>query len=118
PLWRSKSVVTVHDLSYLTQPETHFPPLRVYLENAVPRSVRRPDVVLPDSQQTKRDLVTHLRLDEGKIEVVLSAADPMFRRVPEEDSRPALERLGVTQPYVLSVGTIQPRKNLLTIFTA
>jgi len=118
PLWRAKSVVTVHDLSYLTHPETHYPPLRAYLERAVPRSVRRADVVLADSQQTKRDLVSYLGVPESKIEVVLSAADATFRRLPEAQWRPILDRLGIRQPYILSVGTIQPRKNLPTVFQA
>ncbi len=118
PLRRARSVVTVHDLSYLTHPETHFPPLRRYLEAAVPRAVARADLVLADSQRTRRDLVSLVGAPPDKIEVVLSAADPSFRRVDESGVRAVLQRLGIDRPYVVSVGTIQPRKNLPTIFAA
>ncbi|MGH2367800.1 MAG: glycosyltransferase family 4 protein, partial [Chloroflexota bacterium] len=119
PVARARAAVTVHDLSYLTHPETHYPPLRRYLERVVPRSIRRADLVLADSQQTKCDLVSYLGAPETKIEVVLSAADPSFRRV-EDASRlgETRRRRGIDRPYVISVGTIQPRKNLPVIFDA
>ncbi len=119
PLWRARSLVTVHDLSYLTHPETHYPPLRAFLTQVVPRSVRRADLVLADSRRTKDDLVTLLGAPEAKIEVVHAAADPVFRRV--EDARRlagVLRRRGIDRPYVITVGTIQPRKNLPVVFEA
>jgi glycosyltransferase involved in cell wall biosynthesis len=119
PLARARSVVTVHDLSFLTHPDTHYPPLRRYLERVVPRSVRRADLVLADSEQTKRDLGTYLGTPRGKIEVVLSAADPVFRRIEDQTAIAAVrQRHGLQRPYVISVGTIQPRKNLPVVFDA
>lgn len=118
PLARARSVVTVHDLSYLTHPQTHFPALRAYLEAAVPRAVARADRVLADSEQTKRDLVAYVGLSGDKIDVVLSAADPVFRRLDDQKLAAVLGRRGIEWPYVISVGTIQPRKNLPTIFEA
>lgn len=119
PLLRARSAVTVHDLSFLTHPETHFPPLRAYLEHVVPRSVQRADLVLADSEQTRRDLIAYLDVPEQKLAVVLSAADAAFRRVEDEAQRRAvLRRWNVDRPYVISVGTIQPRKNLSVLFMA
>jgi glycosyltransferase involved in cell wall biosynthesis len=119
PVARARGALTVHDLSFLTHPETHYPPLRAYLERVVPRSVRRADLVLADSAHTKRDLVTLLGAPADKIEVVLSAADPAFTRVDDPQRLAAVQRRwGVGRPYVLSVGTIQPRKNLPVIFEA
>lgn len=119
PLWRARSLVTVHDLSYLTHPETHYPPLRAFLTHVVPRSVRRADLVLADSQQTKHDLVELLHAPEAKIEVVHAAADPVFRRVEDaDDVAEVLRRRGIDRPYILTVGTIQPRKNLPIVFDA
>lgn len=119
PLARARSAVTVHDLSYLTHPETHFPPLRTFLEKVVAHAVRRAELILADSEQTKRDLIAYLAVPSGKIAVVLAAADPVFRRVDD----PALllelrRRYAIDGPYILSVGTIQPRKNLPVIFDA
>ncbi len=119
PLLRARSAVTVHDLSFLTHPETHFPPLRTYLERVVPRSVQRADLVLADSEQTRRDLIAYLGVPEQKIAVVLSAADAAFRRVEDEAQRQeVLRRWGVDRPYLISVGTVQPRKNLPVLFAA
>ncbi|MDQ3703318.1 MAG: glycosyltransferase family 4 protein [Chloroflexota bacterium] len=119
PLWRARSLVTVHDLSYLTHPETHYPPLRDFLTQVVPRSVRRADLVLADSQQTKHDLVHLLHAPEAKIEVVHAAADPVFRRVEDAGGvAEVLRRRGIDRPYILTVGTIQPRKNLPIVFDA
>jgi glycosyltransferase involved in cell wall biosynthesis len=119
PLARARSVVTVHDLSFLTHPETHYPPLRRYLERVVPRSVRRADLVLADSEQTKRDLGSYLGTPHQKVEVVLSAADPVFRRIEDRAAIAAVRRRhGLERSYVISVGTIQPRKNLPVVFDA
>ena len=119
PLARARGVVTIHDLSFLTHPETHYPPLRAYLSRVVPRSVRDADLVLADSQQTRRDLLTYLDAPAHKIEVVLSAADPLFRPVQRREQIEAvLRRHGVDRPYLISVGTIQPRKNLPLVFDA
>jgi glycosyltransferase involved in cell wall biosynthesis len=119
PLHRARAVVTVHDLSFVTHPETHAPPLRAYLSRAVPRSLRRADLVLADSQQTGHDLVRYFGAPPDKVEVVLSAADPAFRRVDDPRRRAAVRgRRGIDRPYLLSVGTIQPRKNLGAAFDA
>jgi glycosyltransferase involved in cell wall biosynthesis len=119
PLLRARAAVTVHDLSFVTHPETHFPPLRAYLSRVVPRSIAKADLVLADSQRTKDDLVRYLGAPPGKVEVVLSAADPAFRRV-EDPARIAevLRRQGIDRPFLISVGTIQPRKNLPVAFDA
>ena len=119
PLLRARAAVTVHDLSFITHPETHYPPLRAYLSRVVPRSIRRAELVLADSQQTKDDLVRHLGAPAEKVEVVLSAADPGFRRVQDPAlTQAVLNRWGIDRPYLISVGTIQPRKNLPVAFDA
>jgi glycosyltransferase involved in cell wall biosynthesis len=118
PIARARSVVTVHDLSYLIHPDTHFPPLRRYLESAVPRAIERADLILADSEQTRRDLHEHLSVPMDRMTVVLSAADPSFRPASPEQVVAVRRKHGIDRPYLMSVGTIQPRKNLTTIFEA
>jgi glycosyltransferase involved in cell wall biosynthesis len=119
PRRRAPGVVTIHDLSYLLFPETHFPPLRRYLEKAVPRSIAAASLVFADSDQTRDDVVTHLGTDPAKVVTILSAPDPVFAPKASEEIRAVRARWGVADgPYLISVGTIQPRKNLPVMFDA
>ncbi len=109
----TRTLLTVHDLSFVRTPEAATPGLRAYLNAAVPRSVRHADHVLADSLATRQDLIELYQTPPGKISVLYSGVDQRFR--------PITDRLALQQvrdryeigdvPFVLSVGTIQPRKN-------
>ncbi len=110
---RSRSLLTVHDLSFIRVPDAASPSLRRYLEAVVPRSVERADHVLADSQVTKDDLIEIYRTPPDKISVLYSAVDGRFGRVTDEMAlQEVLNRHNLKElKYVLSVGTVQPRKN-------
>ena len=119
PLLHAKGVVTVHDLSFLRYPETHDPGLVAFLTAAVPRAVRAAALVLADSEHTRQDTIALLGVPAEKTAVLLSAADPIFRPVDDPAVLRAMRRRrGLDRPYVLSVGTIQPRKNLPRLIAA
>lgn len=118
PRWHAPGVVTIHDLSYVLFPDTHFPPLRRYLEKTVPRSVRAASLVLADSDQTRRDVINHLGADPAKVLTVLSAPDDVFKPATMASIEAVQAKWNVGGDYVISVGTIQPRKNLPVIFEA
>ena len=109
----TKTLLTVHDLSFIRVPETASPSLRAYLERVVPRSARRADHILADSEATKRDLIELYNLPPEKLTVLLSGVDPRFQ--PVGDSVVIMttrSRYNIGErPYILSVGTVQPRKN-------
>lgn len=117
---RIPTLVTVHDLSFVHYPETFTPALVRYLNTVVPPSVRRATHVLADSQATKDDLVNLWQMEPDKITVLYSGVNPTFRPVTErEPVAAARARYGLGDfPYVLSVGTIQPRKNYQTLMRA
>ena len=117
---RTRTVLTVHDLSFLHYPDHFVPKLVRYLESVVPRSVARADRVLADSEATRADLIRLLGVPPEKVEVLYSGVDPRFRPEPEPGERERLKaRYGVgDQPYVLSVGTLQPRKNFVRLIRA
>ena len=110
---RARSLLTVHDLSFIRVPDAASPSLRRYLEAVVPRSVERADHVLADSQATKDDLIEIYRTPPDKISVLYSAVDGRFGRVTDEMAlQEVLNRHNLKDiKYVLSVGTVQPRKN-------
>lgn len=107
------TVLTVHDLSFVRAPETASPSLRRYLDRVVPRSVRRADHVLADSQATKDDLIALYGAPSEKVTVLLSGVNARFQPVRDPAALAAVRtRYGIGDaPFVLAVGTVQPRKN-------
>jgi glycosyltransferase involved in cell wall biosynthesis len=112
PTRRARVVVTVHDLSFLRVPERADPALRRYLARAVPHTVRRAAHVLTDSANTRRDVVDLLGVPTERVSVAYPGVGPEFRAVTD----PAvLERVrgayALDRPFVLGVGTLEPRKD-------
>jgi glycosyltransferase involved in cell wall biosynthesis len=113
------TVLTIHDLAFLTRPECAYPTLRTYLEAVVPRSVRRSTHVIAVSNSTRNDLISLLDVPPEKVSTVLEAAGPGF--VPGDDPDgdwTLVSRLGIRSRYVLSVGTLEPRKNYVRLLEA
>lgn len=113
PLRGANGVLTVHDLSFLRVPECADPAQRRYLTAVVPRSARRADAVLADSQNTRHDLVDLFGLPESKVTVVYPGVDSRFRQVKDGEMRRRVrDRYSLTGPFILALGTLEPRKNL------
>ena len=103
-------VVTVHDLSFVRQPELMGWKDRLVFRHVVPRAARRAECVLTVSERTKRDLVELYGVPVDRIVVTPNGVDPAFR--------PPVARESVLGDYVLSVGAIQRRKNQLAALEA
>jgi glycosyltransferase involved in cell wall biosynthesis len=115
-----KTILTVHDLSFVRVPETAAPNLRAYLNVVVPRSVQAADHIIADSQATRDDLCALYGTSPDKITVLLSGVDPRFDRVTDEAVLTAVRaryEIG-TQPYIFCIGTVQPRKNYSRVIQA
>jgi glycosyltransferase involved in cell wall biosynthesis len=103
------TVVTVHDLSFLRHPDRLSARRRWYLEWAVGRSARRADWVIAVSRSTRDDLAELAGVPGEKISVIPLGVDPSFKPASSHPSRPTpLDG----RPYILHVGTLEPRKNL------
>lgn len=108
----TRTLLTVHDLSFVRVPDSASPRLKRYLDQVVPRSVRRANHVLADSQATKDDLVALYGVSPDKISVLLSGVHPRFRRTDQDAQHRVRAKYKVGDvPFVLAVGTVQPRKN-------
>ena len=118
PTFARRKLVTVHDLSYVRVPECFPAPLLNYLNRAVPRSVARADLILADAASTQRDLADVYGVSLEKIRVLYSGVDPRFRPDVAEDARTRVRELTHGRPYLLSVSTIQPRKNYARLIEA
>lgn len=120
PLWRpARSVVTVHDLGYRRYPEAHLWRQRLYLEWSTWWNVRVAARILVDSQATRDDLIAAYGIDPGRIAVVYPGRDESFARVDDPMRQATVRaRYGIGPHYVLYVGTLQPRKNLIRLIQA
>jgi glycosyltransferase involved in cell wall biosynthesis len=105
-------VVTVHDLIYEHFPEA-FPGIRTpVLRRLIPRMLRRADRVLNDSEATRRDVVGLYGVDPERADVVHLGPGRPPSALGEAEARGLRAAAGARQPYVLSVATSQPHKNL------
>jgi glycosyltransferase involved in cell wall biosynthesis len=109
------TVVTVHDLGYRYFPDAHPLGQRLYLDCSTRFSVRAAAHVIADSEATRRDLVRLYRAPADKITVVYPGRDEALRKV---DPGPVRAKYGLPEAYLLHVGTLQPRKNLLRLIQA
>jgi glycosyltransferase involved in cell wall biosynthesis len=120
PLRHARGILTVHDLAFLMRPDCADNRLRSYLEEVVPRSVRRADFIIADSENTRNDLVVLLGVKPSSVAVVPGGVEERFHRVTEPDQlQRAREQLGVGgAPFILAIGVIEPRKNLNRLMDA
>jgi len=119
PVLRAKTLVTVHDLSFIRVSECADPNLRAYLNKVVPRSVHRADLVLADSQNTKDDLVELLGAESDRIEVIYPGVEERFRPIEDQALLEEVRRRYNLPPrFILGLGTLQPRKNFTRLIQA
>ncbi len=112
-------VVTVHDLIGMIYPENLALMSRFYWGTWLPMVVGRADKIIADSYNTKRDIIKLLGIPEAKIRVIHLAADPKFRPVRDPLALHQVKRrFNLAKPFVLYVGTIEPRKNLIRVMEA
>lgn len=119
PQLTGRRVVVVHDLAFLVHPECAVPSLEWYLQGAVPRAIARADLVLADSESCRHDLIHLLNVDPARVEVLYSGVEPAFHPLQEQDQLDTVRaRYGLPERFLLTVGTIEPRKNLPRLFEA
>ncbi len=119
PLWRRcPTVVTIHDLSLLLHSDTHQEHLVRRARMRLPTMTRVATRIITDSESVKREICTHLGVAPAKITAVSLAPRRAFRPAGEAQARAARRRLGVEDDFILFVGTVEPRKNLVTLVRA
>ncbi|HUE84331.1 MAG TPA: glycosyltransferase family 1 protein [Pyrinomonadaceae bacterium] len=119
PLWqRCPTIVTVHDLSLLLHPDTHREDLVKRARWRLPRMTRVASHIITDSESVKTEVRDHLGVPATKITTVPLAPRKTFHPVSAAESRETLRRLGAEDKFILFVGTVEPRKNLITLVRA
>ena len=113
-----KKVVTVCDAFPYVTPKTS-----TALENLVfrlwlPIALRKADAVITISECSRNDIAQYLPVPKEKIFVTPISSSPAYRPLPVEAVQPVLEKLTIPRPYILYVGSLEPRKNLLRLLQA
>jgi glycosyltransferase involved in cell wall biosynthesis len=111
-------VVTVHDVSFLRHPEWFTPRDRAVLNAGVRSSVRLAQRVITPSAHARDELSELLCVPQSRVVVTPEGAGEGFKPLCDAETVSILSRLSVTQPYVLAVGNLQPRKNLARLLEA
>lgn len=112
-------VVTFHDMSLQLMPEYHTLKKRWMTASLMPEVARRARLIITPSESARRDVSRVLGTPPEKIRVIPHAADPLFRPVTDEASFARVgERYGLRRPYLLYVGTLEPRKNVARALAA
>ena len=116
----SKKIVTIHDLIFLRHPELYaFTDRKIY-EIKFKKACHNADTIIAVSAQTKNDLKNYFNIRDEKIKIVYQTCDPLyFNFIPDiNESRRVREKYGLPENYLLYLGTIEERKNLLTLLKA
>jgi glycosyltransferase involved in cell wall biosynthesis len=114
------TVVTIHDLTFFTAPDTHSPVTATFYKAAIRTSARRCTRLIVPSKATRDEVVRVLEADPTKIDVAYHGVDhAVFRRPDEAQLERVGGRLGLHgQPYVAYLGTLEPRKNVPALIAA
>jgi len=116
---KCRKVVTIHDLIFIRYPELYKPfDRKMYLKKFT-YSAKAADLVIAVSEQTKKDIVEFLKISEDKIKVVYQGCNSVFfEECPAELLKRAREDYKLPEQFILYVGTIEERKNLLSLIRA
>lgn len=119
PARRAKTLLTVHDLSFIRHPQGAVAKLRKWLEKAVPRSLARANHILADSESTKQDLTEIFKISPETITVVGAGVEERFQPVTDTQALAAVRRrYRLPDQFILGLGTLEPRKNFTGLIQA
>jgi glycosyltransferase involved in cell wall biosynthesis len=114
-----RTVVTVHDLIFLRYPDCYKPFDRWMYTRKHKLACEQADLVIAISRQTKEDIMDFFGVDEKRIRLVYQGCDAQFYRTATDTEKQNIRALyRLPQKYVLYVGTVEMRKNLLTLVKA
>jgi glycosyltransferase involved in cell wall biosynthesis len=119
PLWsKRRSVLTIHDLSILLHADMHQADLARRARRRLPVMARSASMIITPTEMVKREVFERLKVDPEKIVVTPEAPRSDFQRMPLDKVAETKRRLGIEDEFILFVGTVEPRKNLLTLVRA
>jgi len=114
-----KTVVTIHDLIYLRFPLNYKLIDRIIYNFKSKYACKNADQIIAISEQTKKDIIYYYQTDPAKIKVIYQSCDDSFKQLVKQEIKATVaKKYNLPDQYILNVGTIEPRKNLLLIVQA
>ena len=114
-----KTVITIHDLVYHHYPEATEPYMLRRLSQELPAHAHRADAIFTDSKASRRDIIDLLKVPEEKVHTIYCGVDHSFRPIEDQAALESVRRrYSLPDQFLLFVGTIEPRKNLVTLLAA
>lgn len=113
------SILFVHDLAHIHYPEFTSPRNLTWLNKFVPRSIAHASKIVTISEHSRQDIATHYKVALKDISIITPAVDHDEYK-PQSAAKIAAVRkkFNISQPYILSVCTLEPRKNLIGVLQA
>lgn len=111
-------VITLHDLSFFRHPAFFKRANRLYLRMMTPLACRRAAAVIAVSEFTAREAVALLSIAPERVHVITHGVDPRFRPLPPEEVARFRVAQGLPERFILHMGTLEPRKNLVRLVRA
>lgn len=113
PLAGRNGITTIHDVSFFIGPHWFGKKDRLILQRSIPGSARRAAAILTVSQSSKAEIEHYIPAATGKVFATPLACPDWIQAVPRNEAKGIVaDKLGLTEPYVLSVSTRWPRKNM------
>jgi glycosyltransferase involved in cell wall biosynthesis len=116
---KTKTVVTIHDLIFLRYPD-YYNTIDAYIyKKKFKRACQTADLILATSKQTKADISNYFKINDQKIKVLYQDCDNAFaKQYSTIGKEKIIAKYNLPKQFILSVGTIEKRKNQLTILKA
>src|SRR5687767_670671 len=119
PPWHQcATVLTIHDLSLLIHPETHEKRRVRRSRRRLPLMARAANAIIVPTESVRREVCEHLGISPQKVFAIPESARDCFTPMEMKATEHVRERLGIGDNFLLTVGTLEPRKNLLTLVRA
>lgn len=114
-----KSITVVHDITPIKFPRLHTFSTRIAFKIFLKFSLKRASKIVADSENTKNDLVRFLDINEEKIKVIYPGIDDVYFKnqsiLTEQEVYRVMFKYNIPKKFILYVGTIEPRKNLIAL---
>lgn len=114
-----KFIFTIYDVSFYTHPQFHLKENIEHCLKGTKEAVKKADVIIVISENTKNDLIKYFDCPENKIFVTYLACDLKFyKKIRESEKKKILRKYKIDKPFIFHLGSLEPRKNTLGLIKA